>query len=257
MNDFTADNGSNVQDREEQTELGFASAQNESLAENTGHSENKRAGSDVDTHRYDRYSEYANENDKFTGEYASRQERKQSVKNRDSSGGSFIGFLRELPALVLTAVVIAFLLKWLVIQPFYIPSESMEPTLVPDDRVLVSKFLYRFMPPKQTDIIVFVAPKGDGVDFIKRIVAVGGDEIEQKNGIVYVNGKSISGDFKTTPGDTFSFPKMKIAKDHVFVMGDNRTNSSDSRVFGPVPVSSIVGRAFVLYWPANRIRVLH
>jgi signal peptidase I len=256
MNDFTADNSSNVQDRKDQTELESVSAQDGSL-QNADQPRSEWAGSGVDSHRYDRYSEYTDNKGEFAGEHASRQERKRSGRNRDTASGSLLGFFRELPALVLTAVVIAFLLKWLVIQPFYIPSESMEPTLVPDDRVLVSKFLYRFTPPKQDDIVVFVAPKGDGVDFIKRIVAVGGDEIEQKNGIVYVNGKSISGDYKTTPGDTFSFPKMKIAKDHIFVMGDNRTNSSDSRVFGPVPVSSIVGRAFVLYWPANRMRVLH
>jgi signal peptidase I len=190
-------------------------------------------------------------------EFSSRQDRKQAQRENDSADSSFFSFMKELPALVITAIVIAFLLKWLVIQPFYIPSESMEPTLMPGDRVLVSKFLYRFISPHKNDVIVFIAPRGDGVDFIKRIVAVGGDEIEQKNGVVYVNGKVLKGNHRITPGDTFSFPSTKIEKGHVFVMGDNRTNSSDSRVFGPVPETSIVGRAFVLYWPLNRMRILH
>jgi signal peptidase I len=188
-------------------------------------------------------------------EYISRQERKRAERETGSSGNSFLSFMRELPALVITAVVIAFLLKWLVIQPFYIPSESMEPTLVPADRVLVSKFIYRFVKPHRGDVIVFIAPRGD-VDFIKRIIAVGGDTIEQKNGIVYVNGKESKGDYKITPGDTFSFSKVKIAKGHVFVMGDNRINSSDSRVIGPIPESSIIGKAFVLYWPLKRANLL-
>jgi signal peptidase I len=189
-------------------------------------------------------------------EYISRQERKKAEKEAGSTGGSFLSFMRELPALVITAVVIAFLLKWLVVQPFFIPSESMEPTLVPGDRVLVTKFLYKFIKPHRGDVIVFIAPRGN-VDFIKRIIAVGGDTIEQKDGTVYVNGKEEKGDYTITPGDTFSFSSVKIAPGHVFVMGDNRTNSSDSRVIGPIPESSIIGKAFVLYWPLKRANLLN
>ncbi len=181
----------------------------------------------------------------------------KQIEGKPKDKDSFVSFLKELPVLVITAVAIAFVIKWLVVQPFYIPSGSMEPTLMPGDRVLVTKFIYRFVKPKPGDIIVFIAPNGDGRDFIKRIVATGGDTVEVKEGRLFVNGKPSQGDYKTMPGDYSNFPATKIPKGRVFVMGDNRPNSMDARVFGPLDENAILGRAFMVYWPTYHMKTLN
>ncbi|MBE0447633.1 MAG: signal peptidase I [Actinobacteria bacterium] len=168
---------------------------------------------------------------------------------------SFISFVKELPLLIIAAVVIALVIKWFFIQPFYIPSRSMEPTLVPNDLVLVSKFIYKFASPKTGDIIVFIPPD-DKRDFIKRIVATEGDIVQVRNGELFINGKVAKQDYETMPGDFDNWGPGEIPEDHVFVMGDNRPNSHDGRKFGPVPESSIIGRAFMVYWPPGHIKLL-
>jgi len=179
------------------------------------------------------------------------------LKRETDERDSFISFLKELPLLVITAVAIAFVIKWLIVQPFYIPSQSMEPTLIPEDRVLVSKFIYRFVEPKAGDIVVFVAPNGDGRDFIKRIVATEGDVVRVKEGELFVNDMPAKQDYETMPGDYSDWGPEEINKDHVFVMGDNRPNSLDGRVFGQLPEDNILGRAFMIYWPVHRIQILN
>ncbi|HZD60021.1 MAG TPA: signal peptidase I, partial [Anaerolineae bacterium] len=159
------------------------------------------------------------------------------VREKDS----FASFIRELPVLVITAVVIAFIVKWFVVQPFYIPSQSMEPTLVPKDRVLVSKFIYKFTSPKPGDVVVFIPPiPGEDRDFIKRVVAVEGDTVRVVNGKLIINGKVAKQDYEVMPGDFDNSGPEVVPKDNVFVMGDNRPNSYDSRRFGPVPEENIV-----------------
>jgi signal peptidase I len=181
----------------------------------------------------------------------------------------------ELPLLVLAAVVIALLLKTFVLQAFFIPSTSMYPTLHEGDRVLVEKVVYRFGEPEGGDIVVFErelgSPRGRGRslgeriadavrgvfgassagrrDFIKRVVAVGGDTIEGHGGAVYVNGGRLPEPYLGDGVRTASFEPRMVPQGEVFVMGDNRTNSNDSRSFGPIPAHEIVGRAFLVIWP--------
>lgn len=174
-----------------------------------------------------------------------------------TAGESIASFLKELPALIITAVVIAFVIKWFIIQPFYIPSQSMEPTLIPEDRVLVSKFIYRFVPPKAGDVVVFVAPNEDGRDFIKRIVATEGDVVQVIEGELFINDKPAKQDFETMPGDYSNWGPTEIQKNHVFVMGDNRPNSLDGRIFGQLPKENILGKAFMIYWPINRVKIIN
>ena len=166
-----------------------------------------------------------------------------------------IAWVVEFVVLVLAAFLLATGIKTWVVQPFYIPSGSMEPTLAVGDRVLVNKFIYAFTSPKSGDVVVFVSPEGPQTDLIKRVVAVGGQTVEVRQGYVYVDGKKIEeayiaqerrDDF-TSPGPT------KVPAGYVWVMGDNRGNSADSRVIGPQPVAGILGRAFSIYWPLNRI----
>jgi len=181
----------------------------------------------------------------------------------------------------------------LVIKPYQIPSESMEPTLDPGQRVLVNRFGYRFGDPSVGDVVVFHPPvgavpgeRGDtseplggacGVDkesteacpephdeeastnFIKRIVAGPGDRLRIEGGIPIVNGEAAQEDFivPCRGGGGCEFPgEIEIPPDHYFMMGDNRGHSDDSRFWGPVPRDWIIGEAFFTYWPVNRVGLL-
>ena len=157
-------------------------------------------------------------------------------------------------------VVIALLVEAFFIQAFWIPSESMESTLEIGDRVLVNKLSYRLHDVHRGDVIVFErppnAPEGaeaDGEevkDLIKRVIAVEGDTIEGKDGKVFVNGTELDeSSYLETGTPTDNLDRQEIPSDTVFVMGDNRTNSQDSRIFGPIDEDDIVGRAFIKVLP--------
>jgi signal peptidase I len=131
----------------------------------------------------------------------------------------------------------------------------MEPNLLPRDRVLVSKFIYRIRPPAPGEIIVLHPPTNAERNYIKRVVAVAGQTVRITDGRVYINGRPLREPYVhvTTTG---SYGPQVVPAEEVFVLGDNRGNSEDSRAFGFVPVSSIVGEAVVVYWPPQRFRVL-
>jgi len=195
-----------------------------------------------------------------------------------------LGFLRELPVLLLIAFVLALLIKTFLVQAFFIPSVSMDPTLKVGDRVLVNKLTYRFHEPGRGDIIVFQDPNAppvhrnpvssfahwvtDGLglttspdkDFIKRVIGLPGETVEIKGGTVYINGSPLGPEPYLSPildsgccqGRTWHVPQ-----DELFVMGDNRTDSNDSRgTLGFIPMSKVIGRAFVIIWPPSRIHWL-
>jgi signal peptidase I len=183
-------------------------------------------------------------------------------------------FWRELPILILIALAVAVLLKTFVLQAFYIPSSSMEETLAINDRVIVSKLSYRFGDVDRFDVIVFDDPRSvagsrdesfleavgrnlaESVglstpksEFIKRVVALPGETVEVRGGVVLVNGGALVEPYATPPADSTEYGPEVVPAGHVFVMGDNRPVSQDSRVFGPVPIDDIVGRAFSVIWP--------
>ncbi|HEX2369609.1 MAG TPA: signal peptidase I [Acidimicrobiia bacterium] len=184
-------------------------------------------------------------------------------------------FLTELPILVLVALAVAVLIKTFLVQAFYIPSGSMIPTLEINDRVLVNKLAYRFGEPHRGDVVVFDSngPEVDesvveGVlrhvaeaiglrtaatdDFIKRVIAVEGDTVRIARNRVLVNGEPIDEPY-LPPGTVMpDEPAVRVGPGELFVMGDNREHSQDSRVFGPIPVEEVVGRAFVRIWPPSR-----
>ena len=141
-----------------------------------------------------------------------------------------------------------------VLEAFRIPSESMVPTLEVGDRVLANKFVYRLTEPEKGDVVVFESVNGGEEDLIKRVVGVAGDEVEVRNGTLLVNGEAREEPYlnRNLPFND-SYGPTEVPEGHVFVMGDNRANSADSRVFGPLPIENIEGEAFVRFWPPLRI----
>jgi signal peptidase I len=160
----------------------------------------------------------------------------------------------EVVVIVAAAFVLALLVQQFIVKPFAIPSPSMENTLLEGDRVLVNRLVYHFHPPRRGDVIVFHPPGRTGSDpFIKRVVAVGGDTIAVHDGMLYVDGMAQDEPYVKGYPIEGDYPETKIASGYVWAMGDNRNNSGDSRVFGPVPLKAIMGEAFAVYWPMSRI----
>lgn len=181
--------------------------------------------------------------------------------------------LREYIEAILIAIIIAMFIRTFVVQAFKIPSGSMKPTLLIGDHILVSKFSYgvkipllrkTVIPlgePKREDIVVFVYPEDPSKDFIKRVIAVAGDSVEIRDKKVYINGEAY-GDPYGTFTDSLIIPASEQPRDnygpkivpagHVFVMGDNRDQSYDSRFWGFVNLRDLVGKAFIIYWSWDR-----
>jgi len=167
--------------------------------------------------------------------------------------------LREIAETVVWAFLVAFIIRYFVIEGYYIPSSSMAPTLVPGNRVLVTKFYYRFYRPQHGDIIVFRYPSNKKKNLIKRVMALPGETIRIENGLVYINGVPLQGDrFNRVYFNTGYYGKgeQAVPENSYFVLGDNSRNSDDSRFWGYVPLKNILGRAFLVYWPPRSIRVL-
>lgn len=160
----------------------------------------------------------------------------------------------EVVVIVVVAFVLALVVQQFVVKPFAIPSPSMEPTLVEGDRVLVNRAVYHFRSPERGDVIVFQPPNQEGGDpFIKRVVGIGGDRIAVREGMLYVNGAPQQELFIKEYPIALDYPETLVPVGYVWAMGDNRNNSGDSRVFGPVSEEAIIGEAFVVYWPPNHI----
>jgi signal peptidase I len=167
------------------------------------------------------------------------------------------GFLEYLVILLVSFALVFGFVRPFVMEAFWIPSGSMIPTLQINDRVLVNKFIYRFTEPERGDIVVFESVESSDQDLIKRVVGLPGDTIAVRSGRLYVNGEPQKEPYtnKKLP-DMTSFAKTIVPKEHVFVMGDSRGNSQDSRVFGPLPEENIEGEAFLRFWPPGRIGLL-
>ena len=166
----------------------------------------------------------------------------------------------EWVAVIVGALVVALVVKTFLIQAFYIPSESMVPTLQVSDRVLVNKLSYDFGDIGRGDIVVFDRPGGPGPDgiaeLIKRVVALEGETVEAHDNRVFVDGEAIDESYLPDGSITSDFGPEVIPEDHVWVMGDNRSASDDSRRFKAIPEDDIVGRAFVTIWPLSEIGML-
>ncbi len=175
---------------------------------------------------------------------------------------------------IVGAVAIVLAIKAWVVNPYRIPSSSMEPTLHCgtggsgclarfSDRVLANRFIYRFRDPHRGEIVVFNVPSaaetacGSGGVFVKRIVGLPGEIWQERQGRVYINGKKLNEPYiQHDRRDFQTNPARKIPKDNYFMMGDNRASSCDSRRWGTVPRGNIIGKVFAIYWPPQRLRLM-
>lgn len=169
---------------------------------------------------------------------------------------SWRAILEIVQALAL-AVVISVVLNLFIVQVTEVRQQSMVPTLMQNDRVLVSKVDYRFGAPQRGDIIVFNPPDPSAtIPYVKRVIAIAGEVVDLRNGNVFVNNQQL--DVPQAHGTTqpqapqIAYP-FTVPDGQIFVMGDNRTFSSDSRTFGPVPVGNIIGKVILRFWPFDRL----
>jgi len=209
--------------------------------------------------------------------YGSRRARVASRRPKHARAQS--GLWGGMPLLVMTAIVLAVLVKGFVVQAFFIPSRSMWPTLEVGDRVVVSRLAYRVGEPSRGQVVVFLRPTsarqagGSGAfwwmrravaqglggtppgseDLIKRVIGVPGDVLQGRAGRLWRNGRPLNEPYLAPWTWTSDFGPVRVAPDHYWVMGDNRQDSADSRFFGQVPRSALVGRALVRIWPGNRL----
>jgi signal peptidase I len=185
-------------------------------------------------------------------------------------------FWLELPILVLAALIVAVVIKTFLIQAFYIPSSSMEDTLEINDRVMVNKLAYQFGEVHRGDVVVFDDPMrtepqnesflasvqrnvGEAIgltvprsEFIKRVIGLPGETVRIQDNTVFVDGIPMREAYLPPGTSMAEFGPVRVPDGEIFVMGDNRNSSQDSRVFGTVPIDTIVGKAFIIMWPASR-----
>jgi signal peptidase I len=181
----------------------------------------------------------------------------ETVKHRKRRTGTRQAI--EWVILIGAALFIAVLIKTFLFQAFFIPSGSMIPTLKVNDRVLVNKLSYKTHDIHRGDIVVFSKPPGetDNIkDLVKRVIALPGETVEGRDNHIYINGKLLEEPYLPAGTMTTSFSPRKIPANSMWVMGDNRTESRDSRYFGPIKESSVVGRVFLRIWPLNRLGFL-
>jgi signal peptidase I len=171
--------------------------------------------------------------------------------------------LLELPVLLLISFVLVFgFVRPVVASPFYVGSASMVPTLKVWDRLLINKLAYDIEEPRRGDIVLFESPDGADEPLIKRVVALPGDRVELRSGELFVNGARADEPYlrretcvRGMP-KTCSFGPKTVPQNHVFMMGDNRANSLDSRFFGPVPEENLIGEALFRFWPPDRVGLI-
>jgi signal peptidase I len=178
-----------------------------------------------------------------------------------------LGCLLEIVETLVLTLIIFFVIQTFVAQPYRVQQVSMERTLEPDQYVLVDKLTPRFDAYKRGDVIVFNPPpnwvQAQGQPYIKRVIGIGGDTVELKGGKVLINGTALlepyvyQEDGDSQPTDALiGVAKWVIPQGQLFLMGDHRSNSADSREFGPVDITAVIGRAWLRYWPINTFDIL-
>ena len=197
-------------------------------------------------------------------------EKEKQVVIQKSSEQQEENLVVEIVKTLVTAAILAFGIRTFVAEARYIPSESMQPTLEINDRLIVEKISYRFRNPQRGDVVVFrpteeLKKQGYKEAFIKRVIGLPGDTVEVKNDKVLVNGKELPEQYiyvpEVIPGaqprPQRPYGPTKVPEDQYLVLGDNRNNSLDSRSWGFVPRENLIGRATVRFWPLQRLGSLN
>ncbi len=182
--------------------------------------------------------------------------------------------IRDWVESIVVAFILAMFIRTFAVQAFKIPTGSMRPTLLERDLILVSKFIYgakipftnlrlpKVRQPKRGDVIVFIYPEDSKKDFIKRLVGLPGETVEIKNGTIYIDDQALldpifNQKYYYNRGDLCQEgQKITVPLDNYFVLGDNSASSKDSRYWGFVPSQNILGKAILIYWPPQRIRII-
>ncbi|TVY08795.1 signal peptidase I [Paenibacillus cremeus] len=190
-------------------------------------------------------------------------EQDQTVQNANPVKNEAWEWIKAL----LIAAALVFFIRWLVFAPFIVEGPSMEPNFYTGERLIVNKFMYRFSKPQHGEVVVFHATKDK--DYIKRVIAVPGETVRVEGDKTYVNNKLVDETYikpalddaakKGIPYNTRNFAEQTVPEGSIFVMGDNRSNSSDSRdpSVGFVKYDKIVGRADLIFWPFDKISLVH
>jgi signal peptidase I len=177
----------------------------------------------------------------------------QNQAPQTSTGNTFRSELRSWARDLLIAVGLAMAVIIFLYQPVKVEGTSMAPLLSDHERIFINKFVYRFEAIHRGDVVVFWYPQDRTKSFIKRVVALPGETVEIRRGIVYINGKTLPEPYVPIQfADVSNFGPVIVPEGYYFVLGDHRNSSNDSRVFGPVPDSFIYGKAVFSYWPVSR-----
>ena len=177
----------------------------------------------------------------------------ENLKKRDIKKGKK-SMIRELLETVISAGIIAFVIITFIGQVTVVRGASMEPTLHDNERLIANKISYRFESPERGEIIIFRPPLEIKRNYIKRIIGVPGDKIEITNGEIFLNDEKLQESYVKNVSHENMSPTI-VPDSSFFVLGDNRPNSSDSRYWGFVPRKNVVGRAWLIFWPLNKIRI--
>jgi len=175
---------------------------------------------------------------------------------------SVVNFFFDFLETIVVALSIFVVIYLFILQPHEIKGSSMEPNFHNNEYILTDKISYRFKDPQRGNIIVFKAPKNPDIDYIKRIIGLPGESVKIEKGDVYVNGQKLTEQYILDKSLLFPGSFMQeavpvtVPPGEYFVMGDNRPHSSDSREFGPIPKKSIIGKAFLRYWPLNEVGII-
>lgn len=161
----------------------------------------------------------------------------------------------EFVVIFVIAYVLAYGLQNYVFGNFQIQQHSMEPTLYENDRVLINRVVYYYSRPDRRDIVILLDPTGSKNDFVKRVVGLPGEVLEIRDGQTYIDNKKLTEDYLSMDRSNENIGPLRIPEDAYFVMGDNRTVSSDSRRFGPVKRDNILGKVMVVWWPVNHSQI--
>jgi signal peptidase I len=172
-------------------------------------------------------------------------------------GRRILRFFREILETVLPAILIALLINIFVGQATRVEGQSMEPSLHTDQRLVVEKVTYRFHGPERFDVVVLRLPEQSDELLIKRVIGLPGETVEIKGSHVYINGTMLDEPFLTEAMRQGRQITVTVPPLHIYVLGDNRNHSNDSRSFGPIPLDNVIGRAWVSYWPLEEVGLVH